>query len=781
VVAVSRFGLWAGHDPWYPWTDKDNYYDVLTEPRGRAFGRGAEALGLAPGSEVTKEQYERVIVERKDPETGEASLGRAWHAGRKAYEKTKAVYDAKLAAEPQATQARKWQLRRDAAKEVKPSRYYTDGEISLAKTVTIYGESQLDAERIAQEAGDEGEEAYWSGRAAKMEKGVYAASQAALRFFEQEAGYCRQGYHGSRVDGVETGRFHEAGLVFFQFLQHTSRDDDPHWHIHNVIAMACQADNDGKWRVPDTYGFNAVAPAVSAVNDMYLAAWMTQELGAGWVRRADGLGWEIAGITPEMVTVYSSRRDTVAPMLNEWVAEYPGKHEGRKPTQRQIKEKREAITRQTRDAKEAPPDFEKLRPEWSEQFFRKTGVRLADVARMVSDANPGHADADAGRVTQLAPHLRRQVALMALSAVQGEKNGWNRYDLLNQLARKMDPQAANLGPEAAVRLLHDMADEILAGKYQPVTPLDPPEIIDVPAELRRADGKSVYRRHAGATYATAAQLTLEQQLLADTGMAREPLIERELAAQLLGSDAATLEAQAQQRPDAGSDARTRTGLRFDQAAAIHAALTDPKAFTLLTGPPGSGKSYSLAAAAGVARQAGVPEVYGITCSQAARNVLAEECERAGVRISAWNSTQFLERVALPPGHKNRIVVRPGSLFLLDEASMTGMGHFAQLARIVASSGGKGIPGGDQAQLPAVEGGGAYSMVAREQGYVQVGEPGRFANMWERDASLRLRAGTRRCSTSTTSTPGSSAARRRRCWSRPARPRSTTSPASRTCS
>ena len=479
---------------------------------------------------------------------------------------------------------------------------------------------------------------------------------------------------------------------------------------------------------------------------MYLAAWMTQEFGVSWVRREDGRGWEIKGITPEMVTTFSSRRETVVPLVEQWIAEYPGKHEGRKPTQRQIKEKREEITRQTRDAKEAPPDFEKLRPEWSAQFYRKTGVRLADVAPLVSRAGPGRAgahadaDADAGRLTQLAPHLRRQVALMALSAVQAGRNAWTRYELMDQLARNMDPRAANLGPAATVQLLHDMTEEILAGKYQPVTSLDADEIVAVPAELRRADGKSVYQRHAGATYATTAQLTIEQQLLADAGMEREPLIERELAAQLLGSDAATLETQAQQRPDAGSDARTRTGLRFDQAAAMHAALTDPKTFTLLTGPPGSGKTFALVAAAKAAKQAGVPEVYGITCSQAARNVLAEECARAGVKISAWNSTQFLDRISRPAGDPYRLVVAPGSLFLLDEASMTSMGHFGQLARVVVRSGGKGIGGGDQAQLPAVEGGGGYAMLAREQGYVQVGEPGRFASMWERDASLRLRAG-----------------------------------------
>ena len=48
--------------------------------------------------------------------------------------------------------------------------------------------------------------------------------------------------------------------------------------------------------------------------------------------------------------------------------------------------------------------------------------------------------------------------------------------------------------------------------------------------------------------------------------------------------------------------------------------------------------------------------------------------------------------------------------------------------------------GDQEQLAAVEGGGGMRLLARENGYVQLAEPVRFEQEWERSASLRLRAG-----------------------------------------
>ena len=47
---------------------------------------------------------------------------------------------------------------------------------------------------------------------------------------------------------------------------------------------------------------------------------------------------------------------------------------------------------------------------------------------------------------------------------------------------------------------------------------------------------------------------------------------------------------------------------------------------------------------------------------------------------------------------------------------------------------------DHQQLQAVENGGGASLVTRKQGYVQLPEPVRFSQQWERSASLGLREG-----------------------------------------
>ena len=47
------------------------------EPPGRWWGKGAEALGLEPGSLVERQAYDRVVDQRLDPRDGVTKLGRS--------------------------------------------------------------------------------------------------------------------------------------------------------------------------------------------------------------------------------------------------------------------------------------------------------------------------------------------------------------------------------------------------------------------------------------------------------------------------------------------------------------------------------------------------------------------------------------------------------------------------------------------------------------------------------------------------------------------------------
>jgi hypothetical protein len=300
---------------------------------------------------------------------------------------------------------------------------------------------------------------------------------------------------------------------------------------------------------------------------------------------------------------------------------------------------------------------------------------------------------------------------------------WTRHDLLKQLALVMPAEARHMDAHAAHELLLGLAEEALSGRAGNVVCLEAPRWPPLPAALRRElDGSSIYTRPGVARYATAAQLSLEDKLVAQAQAQAAPHLPHQLAARRLGTDVALLETQLREHAHDAREHTTQAGLRLDQAAAIWHVLTSPRTVEVITGPAGTGKTRALAAAAA----AWDGPVVGTATSQNATN----ELRAAGVQTAA-NTTKLLSDLGR---------VRPGSLLLVDEGSMISMQHLAALVDHAARTGCKLVLAGDQEQLAAVEGGGAMMLLADRLGYVQLAEPVRFSAAWERDASLRLRQG-----------------------------------------
>jgi hypothetical protein len=135
------------------------------------------------------------------------------------------------------------------------------------------------------------------------------------------------------------------------------------------------------------------------------------------------------------------------------------------------------------------------------------------------------------------------------------------------------------------------------------------------------------------------------------------------------------------------------------------------------------------------RAAGMGEVIGLTTSQTAANVLAE----AGI-TRAYNTARFLGHAEDRREARGPLPVAPGSLLILDEASMMSLADVAAILALARERGCKVVVTGDHEQLAAVESGGAMMLLARRQGWAQLAEPQRFTHAWEREATLRLRAG-----------------------------------------
>jgi ATP-dependent exoDNAse (exonuclease V) alpha subunit len=300
----------------------------------------------------------------------------------------------------------------------------------------------------------------------------------------------------------------------------------------------------------------------------------------------------------------------------------------------------------------------------------------------------------------------------ALVLVSDKHPAWTRHDLLKQVALVMPTETRRMDAEAAQELLLGLTDEALSGRAGDVVCLEAPQWPPLPASLRRElDGRSVYTRPGITRYATAAQLSMEDKLVAQAQAQTAPRLLGDQAARRLGAEVGLLEAQLRERAQDAREQTTQNGLRLDQAAAAWHALTSPRIVEVITGPAGTGKTRALAAAAHIW---GGP-VVGTATSQNATN----ELRQADVAVAA-NTTKLLAGLGQ---------IRPGSLILVDEGSMVSMTHLAALVDHAYRNSCKLVLAGDQEQLAAIEGGGAMMHLATRLGYVQLAEPVRFTAAW----------------------------------------------------
>ena len=346
------------------------------EPPGRWWGPGAKALGLEHGQIVERGPYDLLFGERKAPDG--TQLGRPPGSGQNAA----GIYARLLAAEPHATAERQHELRTEATRQARQSPLYFDLTLSLSKSISIFHASLGENARLAREAGDQAGDAYWSGLVAEVDAMIWQATWAGFGYFQREAGYTRTGSHHARVNGRETGQWHEADLAVAHWLQHTSRDGDMQLHVHSQIAHTARTATDGKWRAPDSLGYNEHIGAVAAITAQHLEEALTRRFGVQWVARDDGHGFEIKGISGQMMRLFSSRRESITADVRARAARFEQRY-GRAPSQRELAQLAQASNFATRKAKDGALDFAQLHEGWADKLARTLGVPLASVAPSV--------------------------------------------------------------------------------------------------------------------------------------------------------------------------------------------------------------------------------------------------------------------------------------------------------------------------------------------------------------------------------------------------------------
>jgi hypothetical protein len=192
------------------------------------------------------------------------------------------MYAQLLAAEPHATADRKRELRIGAAGHARQSSLFFDLTLSLSKSISIFHASLGENARLARQASDAAGDQYWSALIAEVDDMIWQAVWVGFAYFQREAGYTRTGSHNTRVHGRETGQWHEAELAVAHWLQHTSRDGDMQLHVHSQIAHTGRTVTDGKWRAPDSLGYNEHVGAVAAIVSQHLEEALTARFDLEW-------------------------------------------------------------------------------------------------------------------------------------------------------------------------------------------------------------------------------------------------------------------------------------------------------------------------------------------------------------------------------------------------------------------------------------------------------------------------------------------------------------------
>lgn len=786
----------------------ENYYTAAVgdgihgEPPGIWTGRACGKLGLE--GQVDNAVFERLVdgfwdprdrafLDSSVPDKEKARLGRA----PRYYKTPDELYQAKLAANPDASPEERAQLWAEAQKNARQgSLKGKDATFSPPKSVTmLHAACQVKAQE-AFNRGDLQDAGVWSRRAELVWEAVMDGNQAALDDLQDHAAQSRAGYHGKKVGDRVTGRYVDVdGFVVASFRQHTSRNEDPQLHIHNFILWRVdQGDENGgeKWRTPDSWAINKRRAAAAAIGERTMFERLSATLGVDLRRRADGHGLEIEGISQELMDAHSSRRAEVTGMMRELVAGYEERH-GRAPSARALFQMAQYCTMETKAHKlklSETPSRAELLAAWEDRTRATCLESLADVP-----------DSTLGRVTpgQLAERRAEgydvdQVLDLALAEVQAKRNSWGRAQLIQAIDAHLPETLGGLDREHVSNLLNELADEAVSPQRGAVMLANAPEVVELPEALLRPDGTSIYQPRNAQRYTSVEQVDREGGLLAAARAGGAVRLSAVRAARVLGlpipEPTAPPEEQqavplAPETPAAQPEGGAGPVEPPDVETEPDAAAPAPAAPGVDHSPTPGGDSVDGAAGAGPGADDSAAAVmrpaYGLRPDQAAAvygivtdgrriSVLSAPAgagksytvsaldkvwrEHAGGRViglttsqnasfvlhgegldDAHNITRFLRAIA-----KGREQVDTRDLLVVDEASMVSTEHMARLKDLAEQAGAKLLLTGDPEQLGAVGAGGMMRLISEEVGSYELTEVERFAEPWEADASRRLREG-----------------------------------------
>ena len=509
------------------------------------------------------------------------------------------------------------------------------------------------------------------------------AVEATVAFLEQAGALAGRRGAGGTVD-VPT-----VGAVAAGFVHRSSRAGDPQLHTHLLVFNRAQG-SDGRWGGVNGKKLFAWAKTAGYVYQAALRCELTERLGVTWRPVTNGVA-DLAGIADDALDGFSTRRNQITAALAEsgFVS----------PRAAQI------ATLATRPAKPEPVDPETQRQQWRRQAA-ELGVTADTVAALT-----------AGRVTAIDPPTAidkptggrvTAIDMPTVGVSAGRRS-------LGEDPAVLAGRLAGPGGLTAHRSTFDRRDVIQAVAAAATAGASPGRV-SVDADVVLADpaiaATGAMSRLAGTVYSTVELMRLETELL-------DSAARRHTAGVAVCAPGAIRHAIA-----------ARPSLSGEQATMVGRLCGSGRGVEVVVGRAGTGKTFALDAARSAWEASGVTVIGAALAARTAAGL------QAGSGIPSTSVDMLLTDIARPgpePAMPRRAVL------VVDEAGMVGTRKLAALLQAAERVNTKVVLVGDPRQLPEVEAGGAFAVLARKDP-IELTANRRQVHEWERAALDQLRHG-----------------------------------------
>jgi conjugative relaxase-like TrwC/TraI family protein len=464
-----------------------------------------------------------------------------------------------------------------------------------------------------------------------------------VRYYEDRAVFARAGGGDRRLLASD-------GIVAAAFDHRTSRAGDPLLHTHVVTANMTRVQDPEKgfvWRAIPGAGLFEHARAAGHLYQAHLRHLLTERLGVEFGPVVQGSA-EVLGVPSELIRHFSKRRQEIEAALQQ-----AGTSSGRAA---------QVATLQTRKAKDYGVEPDSLRDRWRDEA-RLLGMDGDTIAACFGRLRPG------------TPEIETDALFAALGGDHGltERSAtFSRTDVIQAIASAVNASAT-------VERIEALADTFLASpRAQLVDKSGSPDLPPFPEAIA---GSSARRSITQRLWTTPEIAAIEAELLAAGRLMRGP-------ASVIPAEA--LETVLEARPE----------LSDEQAAMVATACTTSAFVLPVAGRPGAGKTYATEAIVAAHIEAGIPIIGSAVSASAA----AELENAAGFARSTGMPATTVARLLLDLDEAG---LAPGSVIVVDEASMLGTRALARLTRHAQYVDGAVMLVGDPDQHGPVDVGGVF--------------------------------------------------------------------------